>query len=76
MKYSFLSSPILLDKFIYHIHNCHWIFIYPWNQFISSIINFLKALREPYTCYLQGGLNFAASRAGVLLAIQKAYFKD
>ena len=27
-------------------------------------------LREPYTCYLQGGLNFAASRAGVLLAIQ------
>ena len=25
-------------------------------------------LREPYTCYLQGGLNFAASRAGVLLA--------
>ena len=32
-------------------------------------------LREPYTCYLQGGLNFAASRAGVLLAIQKAYFK-
>ena len=33
-------------------------------------------LREPYTCYLQGGLNFAASRAGVLLAIQKAYFKD
>ena len=33
-------------------------------------------LREPYTCYLQGGLNFAASRAGVLQAIQKAYFKD
>ena len=33
-------------------------------------------LREPYTCYLQGGLNFAASRAGVLLAIQKAYFKN
>ncbi len=32
-------------------------------------------LRAPYTCYLQGGLNFAASRAGVLLAIQKAYFK-
>lgn len=31
-------------------------------------------LREPYTCYLQGGLNFAASRAGVLLAVQKAYF--
>ena len=33
-------------------------------------------LREPYTCYLQGGLNFAASRAGVLLAVQNAYFKD
>ena len=33
-------------------------------------------LREPYTCYLQGGLNFAASRAGVLLAVQKAYFKE
>ena len=33
-------------------------------------------LREPYTCYLQGGLNFAASRAGVLLAVQYAYFKD
>ena len=33
-------------------------------------------LRAPYTCYLQGGLNFAASRAGVLLAVQKAYFKD
>ena len=33
-------------------------------------------LREPSTCYLQGGLNFAASRAGVLLAIQKAYVKD
>ena len=33
-------------------------------------------LRAPYTCYLQGGLNFAASRAGVLLAIQKAYFKE
>ena len=32
-------------------------------------------LREPYTCYLQGGLNFAASRAGVLLAVQNAYFK-
>ena len=31
-------------------------------------------LRAPYTCYLQGGLNFAASRAGVLLAVQKAYF--
>ena len=32
-------------------------------------------LRAPYTCYLQGGLNFAASRAGVLLAVQNAYFK-
>ena len=31
-------------------------------------------LRAPYTCYLQGGLNFAASRAGVLLAVQKAFF--
>ena len=30
-------------------------------------------LREPFTAYLQGGLNFAASRAGVLLAIQKAF---
>ncbi len=30
-------------------------------------------LRAPYTCYLQGGLNFTASRAGVLLAVQKAY---
>ena len=33
-------------------------------------------LRAPYTCYLQGGLNFAASRAGVLLAVQNAYFKN
>lgn len=31
-------------------------------------------IRPPYACYLQGGLNFAASRAGVLLAVQKAYF--
>ena len=31
-------------------------------------------LRAPYTCYLQGGLNFAASRAGVLMAVQKAFF--
>ncbi len=31
-------------------------------------------LRAPYTCYLQGGLNFAASRAGVLLAVQNAFF--
>ncbi len=28
-------------------------------------------LRPPYTAYLQGGLNFAASRAGLLLAAQK-----
>ena len=33
-------------------------------------------LREPYTCYLQGGLNFTASRAGVLLAVQKAFFRE
>ncbi len=33
-------------------------------------------LRAPYTCYLQGGLNFAASRAGVLLAVQNAYFAN
>ena len=31
-------------------------------------------MRAPYTCYLQGGLNFTASRAGVLLAVQNAYF--
>ena len=31
-------------------------------------------LRAPYTTYLQGGLNFAASRAGVLIAVQKAFF--
>ena len=31
-------------------------------------------IRAPYTCYLQGGLNFTASRAGVLLAVQRAYF--
>ena len=30
-------------------------------------------MREPYTVYLQGGLNFAASRAGVLTAVQKAF---
>ncbi len=33
-------------------------------------------LRAPYTCYLQGGLNFTASRAGVLLAVQKAFFAN
>lgn len=32
-------------------------------------------MRAPYTCYLQGGLNFAASRAGVLLAVQNAWFR-
>lgn len=32
-------------------------------------------VREPYTAYLQGGLNFAGSRAGVLLGIQKAFFR-
>lgn len=31
-------------------------------------------VREPYTAYLQGGLNFAASRAGILLGVQKAFF--
>ena len=31
-------------------------------------------VRPPYTAYLQGGLNFAASRAGVLLGVQKAFF--
>lgn len=30
-------------------------------------------MRAPYTAYLQGGLNFAASRAGVLLAVQAAF---
>lgn len=28
-------------------------------------------MKEPYTAYMQGGLNFAASRAGILLAAQK-----
>ena len=28
-------------------------------------------MRAPYTAYLQGGLNFTASRAGLLLAAQK-----
>ncbi len=28
-------------------------------------------LRDPYIAYMQGGLNFAASRAGILLAAQK-----
>lgn len=30
-------------------------------------------MREPYTAYLQGGLNFAAGRAAVLLAAQAAF---
>lgn len=30
-------------------------------------------LRAPYTAYLQGGLNFAATRAGILLAAQRAF---
>ena len=28
-------------------------------------------LRAPFTAYMQGGLNFAASRAGILMAAQK-----
>ena len=28
-------------------------------------------MREPYTAYMQGGINFSASRAGILLAAQK-----
>ena len=28
-------------------------------------------VRAPYTAYMQGGLNFAASRAGILLAAKK-----
>ena len=31
-------------------------------------------LRAPYTCYLQGGVNFPAGRAAVLPAVQKAFF--
>ena len=31
-------------------------------------------LRAPYTCYLQGGVNFIAGRAAVLNAVQKAFF--
>lgn len=30
-------------------------------------------MRAPYTAYLQGGLNFAASRAAVLMAAQRAF---
>ena len=32
-------------------------------------------MRAPYMCYLQGGLNFTASRAGVLMAAQKAWLQ-
>lgn len=31
-------------------------------------------LRPPYTCYLQGGVNFTAGRAAVLQAVQNAFF--
>ncbi|WP_418930832.1 methionine gamma-lyase family protein [Gemmiger formicilis] len=31
-------------------------------------------LRAPYTCYLQGGVNFTAGRAAVLNAVQNAFF--
>lgn len=31
-------------------------------------------LRAPYTCYLQGGINFSAGRAAVLQAVQNAFF--
>ena len=30
-------------------------------------------LRAPYTCYLQGGVNFTAGRAAVLNAVQNAF---
>lgn len=30
-------------------------------------------LRPPYNAYLQGGLNFAASRAGILMAAERAF---
>ncbi len=30
-------------------------------------------LRPPYTAYLQGGLNFTATRAGILVAVQRAF---
>ena len=41
---------------------------------LSSPATVPSALPTPV--YLQGGLNFAASRAGVLLAVQNAYFKN
>ena len=31
-------------------------------------------LRPPYTCYLQGGVNFTAARAAILNAVQNAFF--
>ena len=33
-------------------------------------------LRPPYTCYLQGGVNFTAGRAAVLCAVQNAFFAE
>lgn len=33
-------------------------------------------LRPPYTCYLQGGVNFTAGRAAVLNAVQNAFFAE
>jgi cystathionine beta-lyase family protein involved in aluminum resistance len=33
-------------------------------------------LRPPYTCYLQGGVNFTAGRAAVLCAVQRAFFEQ
>ena len=33
-------------------------------------------LRPPYTCYLQGGVNFTAARAAILCAVQNAFFAD
>lgn len=33
-------------------------------------------LRPPYTCYLQGGVNFTAGRAAVLRAVQNAFFAE
>uniref|UniRef100_UPI00402A13BB methionine gamma-lyase family protein n=1 Tax=Gemmiger formicilis TaxID=745368 RepID=UPI00402A13BB len=33
-------------------------------------------VRAPYTCYLQGGVNFTAGRAAVLNAVQNAFFAE
>ena len=33
-------------------------------------------LRPPYTCYLQGGVNFTAARAAILNAVQNAFFRE